>query len=399
MVRRDRGAGGDRRRRHPGVRRGARRDQQPRRRGSTNSSPCSGAGHGAVLGVLPNADPLTGVSSAHANGREAAGLAAVRAVVPLAIGSYAAYAGAALWWDARSVDVQRELPPDRRPDREHPNDAARPVLRLLLLGWVSPRYFDQMTYVIPMLMITPASKPGFFRRHLRDPDSTGGHRSGGQMVMSLGLVGALSTLPWEGLGCQGRCVQVARALFVLTLQGVHRPTSAVAGRPDPRGTGRGPVVTCALHRTDAPWSGRSCRSRFPTSSAVAGRSRRATGDSAQRPAIHQISLTITQTAAPAPRAEDNSYQPTRSAPPVSRVAPFALFVPRFFPALPRFLPRRTANRGHASDEDRQAGAAAGAPRCRAFGPDGSLSRRRLRRWWADRECRRRREPRRSRRYW
>ncbi len=175
---------------------------------------------GLVLASSLNADPLTVVSS-RKRAENPLDWQRVRAVVPLVIGSYAAYAGAALWWDARSVDVQRELPPDIAAQIENiPVMLRGQFFVFSCWGAVSPRYFDQMTYVIPMLMITLGIEAGFFRRHLRDPIqrvATGV----AVMVMSLGLVGALSTLPWEGLGC-GQVLSKWHEyiVFVLTLQGV-----------------------------------------------------------------------------------------------------------------------------------------------------------------------------------
>jgi len=175
---------------------------------------------GVVLTSSLNADPMT-LLSARRRAEMPLDWQRVRAVVPLVIGSYAAYAGAALWWDARSVDVQRELPPEIAAQIENiPVMLRGQFFVFSCWGAVSPRYFDQMTYVIPMLMITLGIEAGFFRRHLRDPIqrvATGV----AVMVMSLGLVGALSTLPWEGLGC-GQVLSKWHEyiVFILTLLAV-----------------------------------------------------------------------------------------------------------------------------------------------------------------------------------
>ncbi|WP_082690549.1 hypothetical protein [Mycobacterium sp. M26] len=175
---------------------------------------------GLVLVSSLNADPLTLVS-ARKRAEMPLDWQRVRAVVPLVIGSYAAYAGAALWWDARSIDVMRELDPAIAAEIPNiPVSLRGQFFVFSCWGAVSPRYFDQMAYVIPMLLITLGIEAGFFRRHLRDPIqrvSTGVV----VMVMSLGLVGALSTLPWEGLGC-GQVLSKWHEyiVFVLTLQAV-----------------------------------------------------------------------------------------------------------------------------------------------------------------------------------
>lgn len=175
---------------------------------------------GLVLVSALNADPLTLVS-ARKRAEMPLDWQRVRAVVPLVIGSYAAYAGAALWWDARSIDVMRELDPAIAAEIPNiPVSLRGQFFVFSCWGAVSPRYFDQMAYVIPMLLITLGIEAGFFRRRLRDPIqrvSTGVV----VMVMSLGLVGALSTLPWEGLGC-GQVLSKWHEyiVFVLTLQAV-----------------------------------------------------------------------------------------------------------------------------------------------------------------------------------
>lgn len=175
---------------------------------------------GLVLVSSLNADPLTLVS-ARKRAEMPLDWQRVRAVVPLVIGSYAAYAGAALWWDARSVDVMRELDPAIAAEAQNiPLPLRGQFYVFSCWGAVSPRYFDQMAYVIPMLLVTLGIEAGFFRRRLRDPIqrvSTGV----AVMVMSLGLVGALSTLPWEGLGC-GQVLSKWHEyiVFVLTLQGL-----------------------------------------------------------------------------------------------------------------------------------------------------------------------------------
>ena len=177
-----------------------------------------------VLGILLtsslNADPLTLVS-ARRRAEMPLDWQRVRAVVPLVIGSYAAYAGAALWWDYLNVDVVREMDAATAAAAEHMPLVDRGEFYFhFCAGAVSPRYFEHMTEVIPLLLITLGIEFGFFRRYLRDPVqrvATGIT----VMLLCLGLVGALSTLPWDGVGC-GQVVSKWHeyAVFVLTLQGV-----------------------------------------------------------------------------------------------------------------------------------------------------------------------------------
>lgn len=155
---------------------------------------------GVVLTSSLNADPMT-LLSARRRAEMPLDWQRVRAVVPLVIGSYAAYAGAALWWDYRSLDVMRQLDPAMAAAAQDiPLTFRGQFYVFSCWGAVSPRYFDQMSYVIPLLLITLGIEAGFFRRRRIDPVqrvATGVT----VLVMSLGLVGALSTLPWEGVGC------------------------------------------------------------------------------------------------------------------------------------------------------------------------------------------------------
>ena len=175
---------------------------------------------GLVLVATLNADPLT-LFSARKRAEMPLDWQRVRAVVPLVVGSYAAYAGAALWWDYRSLDVMRTLDPATAAAAlDLPLSERGQFYVFSCWGAVSPRYFEQMTYVIPALLITLGIEAGFFRRYRHDPVervATGVT----VMVMSLGLVGALSTLPWEGVGC-GQVLSKWHEyiVFVLTLQGV-----------------------------------------------------------------------------------------------------------------------------------------------------------------------------------
>lgn len=175
---------------------------------------------GLALVCSLNGDPLT-LFSARKRAENPQDWQRVRAVVPLIIGSYAAYAGAALWWDARSIDVMRDLDPAIAAEAENIPISMRGQFYVFSCGGaVSPRYFDQVTYVIPMLMVTLGIEAGFFRRQLRDPIqrvATGV----AVMVMSLGLVGALSTLPWDGFGCGQVLTKWHKYIvFVLTLSAV-----------------------------------------------------------------------------------------------------------------------------------------------------------------------------------
>ena len=124
----------------------------------------AGAGGGSGADVVPQRRP-DDASQRPPTRRDATDWQRVRAVVPLVIGSYAAYAGAALWWDYRSLDVMRQLDPAMAAAAQDiPLTFRGQFYVFSCWGAVSPRYFDQMSYVIPLLLITLGIEAGFFRR-------------------------------------------------------------------------------------------------------------------------------------------------------------------------------------------------------------------------------------------
>jgi hypothetical protein len=177
-----------------------------------------------AMGILMmsslNADPMTLLST-----RKRAALPVdwlrVRAVVPLIVGTLAAYVGATVWTDYFDLDVVRALDPEMAaevaglslPDQQE-------VLNQLCTGGVSPRYFEHIAEVIPLLLLTLGIEFGFFRRVLRDPAQRAA-TAVTVTVMSAGLVFALSTLPWAGVGC-GEVLSAWHEYlaFVISLQAV-----------------------------------------------------------------------------------------------------------------------------------------------------------------------------------
>lgn len=182
---------------------------------------------GLVLVSSLNADPLT-LFSARRRVELPLDWQRVRAVVPLVIGTYVAFAGATLWWDHNSSDAVRELDPAAAAAAQNMPPAERlQFYAVACSGAVSSRFFDQMAFVIPTLLITLGLETGFFPRNRTDPVqlvATGVTF----MVLSLGLVATLSTFLWNGTGC-GQVLSKWHEYiaFVLTLQGVFMALAAL----------------------------------------------------------------------------------------------------------------------------------------------------------------------------
>ncbi len=169
-----------------------------------------------------NADPMTLFSSAKRAAASADWLR-VRAIVPLIIGTYAAYLGATAWSDYLNVDVTRELgeDPELAAELDELSLFEREgLLQEVCKGAISPTYFEQMAQVIPLLLLTLGIEFGYFRATLREPVQRAA-TAATVTLMSIALVFTLSTLPWPG----DECGEILNAwheylTFVLSLQAV-----------------------------------------------------------------------------------------------------------------------------------------------------------------------------------
>lgn len=104
-----------------------------------------------------NADPLTLFSAAKRAAQPTDWLRA-RAVVPLIVGTYAAYVGATVWTDYFNVDVIRVLDAELAAEVDQlPLFERETVLREICDPAVAPSYFEQVAQIIPLLLITLAS--------------------------------------------------------------------------------------------------------------------------------------------------------------------------------------------------------------------------------------------------
>ncbi len=167
-----------------------------------------------------NADPLTLFSAAKRAAQPTDWLRA-RAVVPLIVGTYAAYVGATVWTDYFNVDVIRVLDAELAAEVDQlPLFERETVLREICDPAVAPSYFEQVAQIIPLLLITLGIEFGFFRATLREPAQRAA-TAATVALMSIGLVCALSTLPWGGDEC-GEILEAWHEYltFVLSLQAI-----------------------------------------------------------------------------------------------------------------------------------------------------------------------------------
>ena len=175
---------------------------------------------GIVMMSSINADPLTLCSS-----RKRAALRRdwlrVRAVVPLIVGILACFIGATLFADFFDADAIRTVPPEMAAEiAELPLNDRLDVLGNLCQNAVNPFYFQHIVEVLPLLLLALGVEFNFFRRTLRDPAQRAA-TAATVTVIALGLVFALSTLPWAG----DECGEVLDAwheylTFVVSLQAI-----------------------------------------------------------------------------------------------------------------------------------------------------------------------------------
>lgn len=147
-----------------------------------------------------DADPLTLFSSS----RRAAmprDWRRVRAVIPLAVGVWAAYLGATVFADYFDFHAVRSLDPEMAAQV-----AALPLAQRigvnaqLCKDAINPFYFQHVVGVLPVLLLTLGVELNRFRRTLLDPAQRA-TTAATVTVMSVALLLGLSTLPWDGLGC------------------------------------------------------------------------------------------------------------------------------------------------------------------------------------------------------
>lgn len=175
---------------------------------------------GIVMMVSLNADPVTLFSGA----RRAAApkdWARVRAVVPLVVGTFACFVAATAFDDFFDLDTVRVLDPETAAEvAAMPLPQQLGAYASLCEGAVSPAFFQQVVGVIPLLLLTIGVEFNFFRRALDEPAQRAA-AAATAALMAMGLLLAVSTLPWADTGCGGVLGYWHEYLtFVVSVQGV-----------------------------------------------------------------------------------------------------------------------------------------------------------------------------------
>jgi hypothetical protein len=199
---------------------------------------------GILIAVSLNGDPLTLFSSV----RRAAAprdWARVRAVVPLVIGTFACYIAATSFDDFFDLDTVRTLDSEMAAEvAAMPLAEKTDAMAALCEGAISPGALQQVVGVIPLLLLTLGVEFNFFRRTLAEPAQRAA-ATATITLLSMGLLLALSTLPWADTGCGEVLGYWHEYLtFVISVQGVATGLATlmwllVASSPDQRGNAGG----------------------------------------------------------------------------------------------------------------------------------------------------------------
>ena len=158
------------------------------------------AAMGLTMAASLNADPLALFSTARRVALPTDWVR-VRAVVPLVFGTWLCYLAASAFVDYFDLRAVRALDPataDKVAEMPIPEQMA--VLSQLCQGAISPVFFQLIVEVLPVLLLTLGIEFNYFRRTLTDAGQRAA-TAATVTVMAAGLVGALSTLPWDGQGC------------------------------------------------------------------------------------------------------------------------------------------------------------------------------------------------------
>jgi hypothetical protein len=192
---------------------------------------------GWTMAASLNADPLALFSTARRVALPTDWVR-VRAVVPLVLGTWLCYLAASAFVDYFDVDTLRAIDPataEEVADLPLPQQMA--VLSQLCEGAISPVFFNQIVGVMPVLLLTLGIEFNYFRRTLTDAGQRAA-TAATVTVMAAGLVGALSTLPWDGQGCDDVLSSWHEYLaFLFAVQGIFTGLATlvwllVASTPD-----------------------------------------------------------------------------------------------------------------------------------------------------------------------
>jgi hypothetical protein len=155
---------------------------------------------GVTMAAGLNADPLA-LFSATRRVALPTDWVRVRAIVPLVLGTWLCYLAASAFVDYFDVGTVRSLDAaTAEAVADLPFAEQTAVLSRLCESAISPVFFHQIVGVMPVLLLTLGIEFNYFRRVLTDAGQRAA-TAATVAVMAAGLVGALSTLPWDGLGC------------------------------------------------------------------------------------------------------------------------------------------------------------------------------------------------------
>jgi hypothetical protein len=116
-------------------------------------------------------------------------------------GTWLCYLAASAFIDYFDVDTMRALDPATAEEIAGlPVAEQFSVSSQLCESAISPVFFQQIVEVMPVLLLTLGIEFNYFRRTLTDAGQRAA-TAATVTVMAAGLVGALSTLPWDGQGC------------------------------------------------------------------------------------------------------------------------------------------------------------------------------------------------------
>jgi hypothetical protein len=192
---------------------------------------------GVTMAASLNADPLALFSTARrvALPRD---WVRVRAIVPLVCGTWLCFMAASAFVDYFDVDSVRALDPATAEEiADLPLSEQMAVLSQLCEGAISPVFFQQIVGVMPVLLLTLGIEFNYFRRILSDAGQRAA-TAATVTVMAAGLIGALSTLPWDGHGCDDVLSSWHEYVaFLLAVQGIFTGLATlvwvlVASTPD-----------------------------------------------------------------------------------------------------------------------------------------------------------------------
>ncbi len=192
---------------------------------------------GWTMAASLNADPLALFSTARRVSLPTDWVR-VRAVVPLVLGTWLCYLAASAFVDYFDVDTMRAIDPATAQEvADLPLPQQMAVLSQLCEGAISPVFFNQIVGVMPVLLLTLGIEFNYFRRTLTDAGQRAA-TAATVTVMAAGLVGALSTLPWDGQGCDDVLSSWHEYLaFLFAVQGIFTGLATlvwllVASTPD-----------------------------------------------------------------------------------------------------------------------------------------------------------------------